>query len=485
MWDAWGGTAGVDWAIRKSKEIDEEKALSIQLNKKALMDTLRDKAKEHNDEVGNVASKRTTASTLKKVYDRGIGAYRTNPQSVRPSVTSAQQWAFARVNSFLRALKNGKFSGGKHDTDLLPSGHPMSSKNNEIITNTMSSKTWHEDEEKMNHDDDKMHHEDDEKMHHEDDEKMYHDDEDKMSHDEDKMDHEEMKNYYDTVEEAQQHANMLGCSGTHTHEINGVTYYMACSTHNEYLQYEEQMKNRTMIYPWKTKNSRAEIKSVDMDRRMVEGYYSVFDFKDSDGDVIMKGAYEKTVRENGPGGKNRIMHLYQHDPLMVLGKPMALVEDEKGLYFKTVITDTNLGTDVLKLYRDGVLTEHSVGINFVQREYSSNDDSYIVKEVKMWEGSTVTWGANEMAIGSVKGSSKDQLDQYNRLHKAYYDGTYTDETFLLIEKQLKYLEQVIRKSLQNKKPTQVTLKDEAGSIANMFKQFNNQLQIEKEFKKWT
>ena len=186
----------------------------------------------------------------------------------------------------------------------------------------MSSKTWHEDEEKMNHDDDKMHHEDDEKMHHEDDEKMYHDDEDKMSHDEDKMDHEEMKNYYDTVEEAQQHANMLGCSGTHTHEINGVTYYMACSTHNEYLQYEEQMKNRTMIYPWKTKNSRAEIKSVDMDRRMVEGYYSVFDFKDSDGDVIMKGAYEKTVRENGPGGKNRIMHLYQHDPLMVLGKPI-------------------------------------------------------------------------------------------------------------------------------------------------------------------
>lgn len=361
MWDAWGGTAGVNWAIRKSKEIDEEK-------------------------------------NIRRV---------------------------------------------------------LTSKNNNKNLIAMASKSWHEDDEKMTHDDDKM-------------------------------DHDEMKNtYYETVEEAQQHADMLGCSGTHTHEVNGETYYMACSTHNEYLQYEEQMKNNTMSYAWKTKNSSAEIKSVDMDRRVVEGYYSVFDFKDSDGDVIMKGAYEKTIRENGPGGKNRIMHLYQHDPLMVLGKPTALMEDEKGLYFKTIITDTNLGTDVLKLYRDGVLTEHSVGINFVQREYSSNDDSYIVKEVKMWEGSTVTWGANEMAIGSVKGSSKDKLDQYNRLHKAYYDGTYTDETFLLIEKQLKYLEQVIRKSLQNEKPTQVTLKDEAGSIANMFKQFNNQLQIEKEFKKWT
>jgi hypothetical protein len=37
----------------------------------------------------------------------------------------------ARVNSFLSALKNGKFRGGKHDTDLLPEGHPMSSKKSE------------------------------------------------------------------------------------------------------------------------------------------------------------------------------------------------------------------------------------------------------------------------------------------------------------------------------------------------------------------
>jgi len=32
------------------------------------------------------------------------------------------------VNSFLYVLRNGKFRSGKHDTDLLPSGHPMSSK---------------------------------------------------------------------------------------------------------------------------------------------------------------------------------------------------------------------------------------------------------------------------------------------------------------------------------------------------------------------
>ena len=67
-------------------------------------------------------------SVLDDVFDRGVGAYRTNPSSVRPSVTSEDQWAYARVNSFLYVLRNGKFRSGKHDTDLLPSGHPMSSK---------------------------------------------------------------------------------------------------------------------------------------------------------------------------------------------------------------------------------------------------------------------------------------------------------------------------------------------------------------------
>jgi len=243
-----------------------------------------------------------------------------------------------------------------------------------------------------------------------------------------------------------------------------------------------------MNLPYVLKNTGTSIKEVDIERRLVEGYFSIFDFKDSDGDILMKGAFKKTIEENGTSGKNRIMHLYQHDPLMVLGKPMTLMEDDKGLYFKTMITDTELGTDVLKLYRDGVLKEHSVGINFVQREYSNNDDAYIVKECKMWEGSTVTWGANEMALGGMaKGSHSDAVDQYKRLSKAWYEGDYTDDTFMLIEKQIKHLEDTFRKSLQGTKPIQdtITLEGEADSIKKMFDQFNNQLSIQKSFEKWT
>ena len=92
---------------------------------------LRKKVEEHNEEVGNVASKRTTYRTILSVFERGIGAYKTNPASVRPNVGSPEQWAYARVNSFLFALRNGRFQGGKHDQDLLPEGHPLSTKNKE------------------------------------------------------------------------------------------------------------------------------------------------------------------------------------------------------------------------------------------------------------------------------------------------------------------------------------------------------------------
>jgi cation transport regulator ChaB len=90
------------------------------------MQTLRDKAEEHNKEHGDKG--RVTAATLRQVYNRGVGAYRTNPESVRPNVSSPEQWAMARVNNFLRAIRNGKFRSGKHDTDLLPEGHPMATK---------------------------------------------------------------------------------------------------------------------------------------------------------------------------------------------------------------------------------------------------------------------------------------------------------------------------------------------------------------------
>jgi hypothetical protein len=54
---------------------------------------------------------------LKEVFNRGIGAYHSNPQSVRPSVHSAEQWAFGRVYSFVMKRKTTFGGADKYIAD--------------------------------------------------------------------------------------------------------------------------------------------------------------------------------------------------------------------------------------------------------------------------------------------------------------------------------------------------------------------------------
>lgn len=70
---------------------------------------------------------RITVGALRQVYNRGIGAYRTNPSSVRGSVSSPEQWAMGRVNAFMAGLR-GRFPRKAFDLDLFPKGHPRSTK---------------------------------------------------------------------------------------------------------------------------------------------------------------------------------------------------------------------------------------------------------------------------------------------------------------------------------------------------------------------
>ena len=121
----WGGDAGFSWSERKRSEIVEEEEKRVSAKIKTALENKRD---EHNEEIKELSldwDGSVSLPMLEKVFDRGVGAYNTNPQSVRPSVKSPEQWALARVGSFLYAMKKGKFRSGKHDTDLLPSKHPV------------------------------------------------------------------------------------------------------------------------------------------------------------------------------------------------------------------------------------------------------------------------------------------------------------------------------------------------------------------------
>mgnify|MGYP003132258377 CR=1 FL=1 len=109
--------------IETDLSLQEEKQVSEKVKK-----ALKKKVDDHNEKYGDNPKKRATLRMLTAVFRRGVGAFNTNPSSVRPRVTGADQWAYARTNSFLSALRTGRFQGGRHDTDLFPKGHPLSSK---------------------------------------------------------------------------------------------------------------------------------------------------------------------------------------------------------------------------------------------------------------------------------------------------------------------------------------------------------------------
>jgi len=54
---------------------------------------------------------------LQEVYNKGIGAYHTNPSSVRSMVKSAEQWAMARVYSFVMRRRGTYGKVDKHIAD--------------------------------------------------------------------------------------------------------------------------------------------------------------------------------------------------------------------------------------------------------------------------------------------------------------------------------------------------------------------------------
>jgi HK97 family phage prohead protease len=198
----------------------------------------------------------------------------------------------------------------------------------------------------------------------------------------------------------------------------------------------------------------APMGDIDEKSGIVKGYGSIFGNKDSDGDIIEKGAYKKTLEETG----KRVKYIYQHDITKPLGVMKELYEDDKGLAFTAKVPDTRLGKDVLELMRAGVITENSVGILPVVKEYDDDKEARYIKEVKLYEVSAVTLAANDEAkIQEVKGK-KDNADVWkesiSNINKLLKQADISDELGFNIE----YVIQCLKKNIDFTKPTdEVTL----------------------------
>jgi len=193
----------------------------------------------------------------------------------------------------------------------------------------------------------------------------------------------------------------------------------------------------TMIYK---STQIGELVDADAAAGVVKGYGSVFGNVDSDGDVINKGAYKKTIQENG----QRIKYLYQHDMDKPLGKMVHLEEDDKGLMFEAQIPKTQLGKDVVELMKAGVITENSVGILPIQKEMGSDGYRHI-NEVKLFEISAVTLAANDQAmIMDVKGNVDPEkiANRYDKLAQLIRKGEISDDLGYALEAEILKLKSI-------------------------------------------
>lgn len=184
---------------------------------------------------------------------------------------------------------------------------------------------------------------------------------------------------------------------------------------------------------------------VDMEdsSRIITVYYSAFGNVDSDGDVIVPGAFTKTLKENGPSAKNRIWHLFNHSTEKPIAKPFEMMEDGFGLKARVKMPNTTLGNDTYELYKEGHITEHSIGFQTIKSQAKSGYNE--INEIKLFEGSSVLWGANaNTPTVGVKSQIKSVLvDEMGKTIKSLRNGHFTDETFELLELKLKQLQQYL------------------------------------------
>lgn len=143
------------------------------------------------------------------------------------------------------------------------------------------------------------------------------------------------------------------------------------------------------------KASKFEIKASA--ENTIEGYAAYFGNVDSYGDIIEQGAFTKTLKENN----NRVKVLWQHNTNEPIGKPIQMEQDSKGLYIKAKISMTDVGRKAMELMRDGVIDEMSIGYDIIKDEFKGKNR--MLKELRLWEFSPVTFAANEKArITSAK-----------------------------------------------------------------------------------
>lgn len=158
-----------------------------------------------------------------------------------------------------------------------------------------------------------------------------------------------------------------------------------------------------------------EIKELS-DNGVFSGYGSIFGNKDAYGDVVMPGAFAKSLSDHRRRGTKPKM-FWQHDPHQPIGSWVDIAEDGKGLWLEGRLNmEVQKGREAYALLKAGDIDGLSIGYNTVSAEPDERAGVLRLKELKLVEVSVVSLGANDRAlvdaVKQIRGESLPTLPQF-------------------------------------------------------------------------
>ena len=149
----------------------------------------------------------------------------------------------------------------------------------------------------------------------------------------------------------------------------------------------------------------------DEAKGMFSGYASIFGNKDLGNDVVVQGAFQKSIRAKGA---RKIKMLFQHDTKEPIGVYTKVREDAQGLYVEGKLAmQTQKGREVYELMKMGAIDGLSVGYRVDAKGYSYDDrgKKRYLKQVDLMEISAVTFPMNPKArVNAVKAEERTVRD---------------------------------------------------------------------------
>ncbi|MCA0044697.1 HK97 family phage prohead protease [Celeribacter litoreus] len=140
----------------------------------------------------------------------------------------------------------------------------------------------------------------------------------------------------------------------------------------------------------------------------IEGYASLFGREDTGGDVVLKGAYAKSLAALAAKGRS-VKMLWQHDPAQPIGIWDEVREDARGLYVKgRLLTDLQKGREAVALIEAGAIDGLSIGYRTVKAQRDAKG-SRLLSELELWEVSLVTFPMLPEARLVAEAKSDDAL----------------------------------------------------------------------------